>query len=263
VQKKANYSTIHPLKQIIIQHLSMNDLAKYLVRSPKQVFNYLKMLSKERCLISAGFGEGEKDTFLTAIIKIDEKKQTLTIDCGPKEYLNKRLLDSAIIKCSTEYQGIKVLFEGRRVKKSGTSSNPSFLIPVPKSLFWIQRRQFYRVKSPLSKGSHCIITIQDPETKEDQQIPLTLNDISVSGIAIQNKSKALANYFEPTKELYNCQLILENETELTLDLEVRHVSNHNIKPERVGCYITNSTPRIESTIMRYMQNIERETRQKA
>ena len=48
----------------------MDNIAKYLVRNPKQVVNYLKMLSAERCLISAGFGEGDKDTFLTAISAI-------------------------------------------------------------------------------------------------------------------------------------------------------------------------------------------------
>ena len=47
------------------------DLAKFLVRNPKQVMSYLKLLSAERCLISAGFGEDDKDTFLTAIIEIE------------------------------------------------------------------------------------------------------------------------------------------------------------------------------------------------
>lgn len=241
----------------------MSDLAKYLVRSPKQVSSYLKMLAKERCLISACFGDGEKDTFLTAIMKIDEKNQSILVDCGPKEYLNKRLLDSAIIKCSAEFQGIKVLFEGRRVKKAGSPSQPAFLIPIPKSIFWVQRRQFYRVKSPLSKESHCAISILDNETNEQNIINLSLYDLSVSGFSISNKSKALANYFEPTQELPQCQLILENEATLTIDIEVRHVTNHNIKPERIGCHITNPSPRIESVMLRYMQNIERENRQKA
>ena len=49
----------------------MENIAKYLVRSPKQVLAYLKLLSAERCLISAGFGESDNDTFLTAIIDID------------------------------------------------------------------------------------------------------------------------------------------------------------------------------------------------
>lgn len=241
----------------------MSDLAKYLVRSPKQVINYLKMLSTERCLISAGFGEGEKDTFLTAIMDIDEKNQHLTIDCGPKEYLNKRLLDSAIIKCSTEYKGIKVLFEGRRVKKAGSSNQPAFIIPVPKSIFWIQRRQFYRVRSPLSKNSYCAISFLNKETEEQTTIDFKLNDLSISGLAFQNESAKNSKYFEPSTKLLNCRIVLENEMDLTLDLEVHHQTVQNRKTQRIGCYISNPAPRTESTILRYMQNIEREIKQKA
>ncbi len=240
----------------------MSDLAKYIVRSQKQVLTYFKLLSSERCLISAAFGESNKDTFLTAIIDIDEKNHSLTIDCGPKEYLNKKLLDSAIIKCSTEYKGIKVMFEGRRVKKAGSQSNPSFLIPIPKSMFWVQRRQFYRVKSPLSKNSYCTISVIDPNSEEPKTVNLKLNDISISGLAFLNESKALSKHLRIAEEIPSCTLILENESELQLELEVRHKTIHNPKTQRVGCYIKNATPRIESTILRYMQNIEREIKQK-
>ena len=232
----------------------MNDLARFLIRSPKQVVSYLKLLSSERCLISAAFGSSEKDTFLTAIMDIDEKNQTSTIDCGPKEYLNKKLLDSAIIKCSTEYKGIKVLFEGRKVKKSGTPGQPSFTIPIPSSLYWVQRRQFYRVKSPLSKDSYCELSLTNQETGEQTTANLKINDISASGVSFLNEDKELSTLFEPTTELNHCSLVLDNQATLSVELEVRHKLSHNPnnpgKTERIGCYITNSTPRIESTILR-------------
>jgi len=244
----------------------MTDIAKYLVRNPKQVLTYLKMLSAERCLISANFGTDNKDTFLTAIIDIDEKKQTITIDCGPKEYLNKKLLDSAIIKCSTKYKGIKVLFEGRKVKKSGKTGQPAFSLPIPGSIYWMQKRQFYRIKSPLSKNSYCTISFKDPETEEVTTVDLKLHDLSACGISILNDSADLSAQFSASARLDNCTLVLENEDKLTLDLEVRnkHPLNPNNpgKTERVGCKIVNPTPRVESTILRYMQKIEREIKQK-
>ena len=244
----------------------MENLAKYLVRSPKQVLAYLKLLSTERCLISAAFGESDKDTFLTAIMDIDEETQTITIDCGPKEYLNKRLLDSAIIKCSTEYKGIKVHFEGRKVKKSGTSANPAFIIPLPSSIYWVQRRQFYRIKSPLSKNSYCKVPFINPETEEESIVNLKLHDLSASGISIISDSTEYSSQLVPSEEISNCTLVLDGEIELKMALEVRHKiavnPNKPGKEERIGCYITNATPRIESTILRYMQNIERELKQK-
>jgi len=244
----------------------MPDISKYLDYNPKRVLSYLKILLKERCLISAAFGVGEKDTFLTAIIEIDEKKQNLTIDCGPKEYLNKRLQSSAVIKFSTKYQGIKVRFEGRKVKKSGDSSQPSFIIPIPNSIYWLQRRQFYRVKSPLSKKSFCIVSFYKPETEEEITVELPLHDISGSGFSLINESEELSEMFSPSSKFENCILKLENEEDQSILFEVKHATP--IIPNKIqagvyiGCYITNITSRMESTIIRYMQNIDREIKQK-
>lgn len=242
------------------------DIAKYLVRNQKQVLSYLKLLSAERCLISAAFGENDKDTFLTAIIEIDESKQTLTIDCGPKEYLNKKLLESAIIKLKTEYKGIKVQFEGRKVKKSGTSGQPAFTIPLPGSIYWVQRRKFYRVKSPLSKDSYCAVKFKDTETDEETTVNLKLYDLSGNGFSMLNESIEFSNQLIPSAVFENCELVMENEENQNISFEVRHKLPQNPnkpgKTERIGCHITDQSPRTESTILRYMQNIERELKQK-
>ncbi len=242
------------------------DISKYLVSSPKQVLSYLKLLSTERCLISAAFGEDEKDTFLTAIMEIDEKKQTITIDCGPKEYLNKRLIDSAIIKFKTEYKGIKVQFEGRKVKKAGSTGQPAFTVPIPGSIYWVQRRQFYRVKSPLSKNSYCIVTFKDEETEEETKVNFNIYDISGNGFSFLSESTDFSSQLVPSAVFEQCDLVLENEETQKISFEVRHKLQQNPnkpgKTERIGCRITDETPRTESTILRYMQNIEREIKQK-
>lgn len=244
----------------------MSDISKYLVRNPKQVLSYLKMLSTKRCLISAAFGEGDKDTFLTAIIDIDEKNLTITIDCGPKEYLNKRLIDSAIIKCATEYEGIKVLFEGRKVKKAGKPGQPAFTVPIPNSIYWIQRRQFYRIKSPLSKDSYCNVSFTDPETEETSTFDFKINDLSASGFSILNDSADISTALVPSAEFENCTLVLDGQDDHQVDFEIRYKAANNPnqpgKTQRIGCKMNNVTPNLESTILRYMQNIERELKQK-
>jgi len=243
----------------------MADLAKYLVRNPKQVIKHLKLLSMERCLITATFGGEDKDSFVTAIMDIDEKKQTITIDCGPKEYLNKKLISSAIIKCTTEYKGIKVQFEGRKVVKSGSPSQPSFIIPIPNSIFWVQRRQFYRIRSPLSKESYCSIPLKLENSEAETVVNFPINDLSASGISFLNESPEHAAQLTASSEFSHCTLTLEKEIPLKIDIEIRHETPNNPnkpgKTSRIGCYITNPTPRIESTILRYMQNIEREIKQ--
>ncbi len=244
----------------------MTDIAKYLVRSPKQVLTYLNMLSAERCLISASFGEDNKDTFLTAIVDIDEKKQSLIIDCGPKEYLNKRLLNSAIIKCSTKYKGIKVLFEGRQVKKAGAIGQPAFSIAIPSSLYWIQRRQFYRIKSPLSKNSYCSVTFPATEQKEEKTVDFKLFDLSISGFSMITESLAESNEFPFDSEFKGCKLVLNGTETHQISFTPRNkfVINQNnpTKDQKIGCHFINLSPRAENAFLRYMQEIEREIKNK-
>lgn len=245
----------------------MQDMDKYLVKNPKKVLSYLKLLLAEKCLISAVFGIDDKDTFLTAILNIDEKKQTLTIDCGPKEYLNNKLLDSAIIHCSTSYKGIKVQFEGRKVKKAGIPGKPAFIVPIPRSINWVQRRQFYRIKSPLSKNSYCKLTIKDPETEEETVLSLKILDICANGFSMLNDLHHQSKQLVTDAQFEDCKLVLEEEGELPISFEVRNKlplnPNKPEKTQRIGCSITSVSPRIESTILRYMQNIEREIKQKS
>ncbi len=242
----------------------MDNISEYLVRNQKQIFKYLVLLEKERCLISVVFGKEEKDTFLSAIINIDEKKNTITIDCGPKEYLNKKLLDSVIIKCSSKYDGIKVFFEGRKVTKSGKLSNPAFTIPIPSSIYWVQRRKFFRVKSPLSKNSYCRLKFKDSETEEETEFDFKIYDLSATGFSFLSDSSEFSLKLIPEAEFENCELILENEDPQRISFTVQN--NHPLNPSkpektaRIGCLITNNSPRIESTILRYMQNIERENK---
>ncbi len=248
----------------------MADLDQYLIQQPKQVLSHLKLLSENRCLVSAAFGSGEKGTFITAILEIDEKKQTITIDCSPQEYLNKKLLDTAIIKFSTSYQGISVSFEGRKIKKAGTSEQPTFIVPLPNSILWLQKRQFYRTRSPLSKNSYCAVSFIDQETEEQTIVDFKLYDLSVSGFSFlydAEDSTKFSSQLVPSANFENCKLILEGEEDLPLSFEVRHHlttinPNNQKKIDRFGCRIINSTPRIESTILRYMQIIERELKQK-
>ncbi len=248
----------------------MANLAEFLIDKPKQILSHLKLLSESRCLISAAFGGGDKDTFITAIIDIDEKNKTITIDCSSKDYLNKKLLDTAVIKFSTTYQGIRVSFEGRKVKKTGTADDPAFVVPFPSSLVWLQRRQFYRTRSPLSKKSFCAISFTHPDTDEQASANFKIFDLSATGFSFhfdEDNTTEHSDQLIPSAQFDNCKLILEGEAEQSLSFEIRHHlttinPNNQKKIERFGCRITNSTARMESTILRYMQNVEREIKQK-
>lgn len=242
----------------------MENISDYLVKNPKQILAHLKTLAKEKCLISARFGE--KHSFLTAILEIDVKKQIITIDCGPKEYLNKELLSSGIVDCKTDYKGIKVLFQGREIKKAGGIGNTALSIKIPNQIYWVQRRLFYRVRSPLSKNSYCTINFKASETEEQITLKLKLFDLSASGFSIICESAEQAKGIVLDSKFIDAQLILnDNEIhKISFIPRNRFAINPNKpnKSQRIGCEFLDLSPRAETAFLRYMQDIERETKKK-
>ncbi len=238
----------------------MENLSEFLVTNPKQILSHLKSLMTNKCLISAAFSD--RQSFLTAILSIDEKGQTLTIDCGPKEYLNKELLSSGIVNFKTEYQGISVLFTGREIKKSGDDGEHfSLTMKIPESIYWVQRRKSYRVRSPLSKNSYCSVTLQNEENQTEETHDFKLYDISVTGFSIFCESQESADILTVSTEYNNCSLVLEDkfyQVSFTIQSKTSFNINKPKKNQRIGCKFINTLPPTESAFLRYMQKIERE-----
>lgn len=236
----------------------MKDQADFMVHNRQQIINHLMLLIKEKCLINLLIGPNE--SFITTLIAIDVDKNSLLFDYGPNGYLNKQLPNTSSITFSTVIAGIKVGFEGRNIKNSRYKGETVFTMPIPEKMLWLQRRQYYRVKSPLSKASYLKIVI------EDEPIQFRLYDISLSGFSFLNDSDSINRLLTPLKTFSDNRLILDGIGEDTIGFEVlNHILLNPNKPDKtqkIGCRFTSISSAAESNVQRYMQQIERELKQK-
>jgi c-di-GMP-binding flagellar brake protein YcgR len=232
----------------------------FLIRNPDQILSKLSILLKNKCLLTAYYGDND-DSFITTILEINIKNNLLIFYHSPKQAAIEQLLDSPIITFKTEYLGIKVAFDATRIAKIQHQGVSVFAIPIPGSLLWIEARDFYRVKSPISKSSYCRLILKDQES-----VNLTLYDISLAGFSILNASSEISALMIPETHFEQCKIILADTGEGAVSFEVR--SKYIIEPEnsdrieKIGCKFTKITPAFENIIQRYMQQIERENRQK-
>lgn len=240
----------------------MENLSQYLVNNPKQIEINLKRMAAEKCLIAAGFGDN--NSFLTAILDIDEKNQIVTIDCGPKEYLNKELLNVGLVDFKADFGGIKVLFQGRDIKRAGNSGQPTLSIKIPDKMYWVQRRIVYRMRSPLSKKSYCSVVLSNSEQQEER-VNFKLYDLSIKGFSILSDTAELSNQLTPSTEFNGCTLVLEQEGiieshTISFIVKSKYPLNRDKpqKNQRIGCEFLNISIQAESAFLRYMQKIERE-----
>ncbi len=235
--------------------------SSFAITNQKEMLRNLNLLLKNKSLLTAHFGD-HNESFITTILQIDTKDNLLLLDYGPKEYLNRMLLDSRNVVFKTEYRGIKVDLPGEKLAKSQLGGQTALSMPLPRQLIWRQRRGFYRVKSPLSGAAHCQLTLN-----EDQDVDLKLFDISLSGLSLLNDEKTISNQLIPTAKFENCRLILPEAGEGTVSFIIRN--KHPANPEkpnhgqRLGCEFTALEPAFESTIQRYMQRIELQNRKKS
>jgi c-di-GMP-binding flagellar brake protein YcgR len=232
----------------------------FLIHSPEKIISKLFILLKNKCLLTAYFGDNG-DSFITTILDIYTKNNLLIFHHSPKEDTIEQLLNSPKITFKTEYLGIKVVFEAIKLAKIQHQGMSVFAIPIPASILWIEARDFYRVKSPVAKSSYCQLTMKDQDSTN-----LKLYDISLIGFSLLNASSEISALMILNTHFEQCKLILADTGEDTISFEIR--SKYIINPEtlnrteKIGCKFTQLTPAFESTIQRYMQQIERETRQK-
>ncbi len=244
----------------------MGSDSEFNIKAPKQIISNLTQLMKQNCLISCHYGENN-ESFITTLLAIDNKKKTLFLDFGPKDYLNKQLLQSPQVEFRTELAGIKVAFDGKKITKTSLKGQQAFAMAIPEELFWMQRREYYRVRVPLSHDSYCRITLpvtdkDSEENTEEKTLQCRLIDISICGIALTLMDIEHANQFIPTTEFKDCLLVLAGNEFGPVNLTVKN--RQKINPEkadkgyRIGCSLDNLTSGQESCIQRYMQEIERE-----
>jgi c-di-GMP-binding flagellar brake protein YcgR len=100
---------------------------------------------------------------MTVLLAIHHKSGTIELDYGSNEYLNQKLLSLSEVTFSTVFNGIQVAFTVDKVIKGHCKWGECFVIKIPKSLYWFNRRDFYRVNTPIINGAYIEISLLPPE----------------------------------------------------------------------------------------------------
>jgi c-di-GMP-binding flagellar brake protein YcgR len=311
----------------------MDNQDSAMLHSRAMIVNNLSMLVKHKCMVSADLGG--KDTMLTAIVAVNYKEDILVLDYGASDYLNKKLVSTPHVKFSTGFNGIQVSFTGGKITKAKYQGQDAFLMPIPSSLFWYNRREYYRVNTPIMNPSLCIIQIPAPQPdakkaylsayqaatdlikrqliakiqeeiaaeqqafakayakmsvdskikakierqkieaeraanpilpdeKEMDLISLPLHDISLSGFSMTNHNEEFSFFLERGLTYENCKLIMPNHGETIVSFEImmkRKFEGHKLGEfaELVGIKLLNTKQAAESMILRYIQDLERQS----
>ncbi|EGF30312.1 hypothetical protein IMCC9480_1726 [Oxalobacteraceae bacterium IMCC9480] len=233
------------------------DLSPFKVNSRREITALMRALCDQRQLIRLLI-EDSGDAGVTSVLHVDEANGNLILDVPADTSVTRRLLDSENISFETVLERIRILFFSTRVEECEYGGLPALSIALPASMIRLQRREFYRVATPLSTPLRCTIQIVDGETV--QPVTLSLLNVSGGGITIIDDQHQLDHTVG--RIYHGCQIYLPGSTVVTTALEIRNSIDLRLEngkhTHRLGCLFHDLPKAMLAVIQRYITRLERE-----
>lgn len=233
-----------------------DEASNFTVNWKKEIVFILRAVMEKTELVSAHFNRGE-DFILTSIIEVDPDKEFVFLDLGANEEQNQKILGSEKIIFVTAHDKVKVQFVTGKVEKARLEGRDVLRTALPKSLINLQRREFYRVTTPIIHPLKCIILMGDKS-----KIEVMVADISIGGIGVVLPPAGVE--VEAGAQFKECRVALPEIGNLLAAMEIRNVFEVTLKngskTKRAGCQFVNLSANMQSMIQRYIIKVERERR---
>lgn len=234
-----------------------DELSPYQVHSRREIVTLLRSLEQQRQLITM-LVNGSAEAVITSVLGVDEETNTLFIDCASNQTMNRRIAESNNISFETVLDRIRILFFTDNVQECTFEGLPALSMAIPSSVIRLQRREYYRVPTPISNPVRCTIPLQHELGVET--VTLTLQNVSGGGVALVDEKKALDTTFGTVYR--DCRIHLPGNTVVVTALEVRNWHDVNLPTgksvRRIGCLFIELPPSMLSAIQRYITKLERE-----
>jgi c-di-GMP-binding flagellar brake protein YcgR len=203
---------------------------------------------------------GEADVAVTTILEVDAEADELIIDCSINREQNDRIIAARRIGFETTLDKIRIMFSSDDVSACLYDERPALYLNIPKSMIRLQRRDLYRMETPVSNPVRCVIPVPDELGGPDVACALPLADISGGGIALLDEKMKLDNTIG---RIYtNCRIDLPELGIVTCSLQIR--SSHELTllngkaNRRLGCQFREISKAMLDRVQRYITKLERE-----
>lgn len=229
---------------------------RYMLRSRAEVLAVLRGLFDHVAQITVFFNEG-RDMLITTLAAVADDH--VVLDYGPSGEMNRKALEVDKHFCVTTLDKVRVQFILRRFEKTELDGRPAFRADLPEELLRLQRREFYRLVTPIMRPLKCHMTIPLPDGGE---YPYEANvfDISGGGLGIAAPPEPVP--FDIDMQFSGCRVELPEVGVVTGTLRVRSlfeiVLKSGARVRRAGCEFVDLPGPMMTLIQRYIIKVERE-----
>lgn len=196
---------------------------------------------------------GGSEHFLTILLAVQPENGCLIIDCSGSPEINRRFPESQRNVFLARPGGIHVQFTSGQAREITFQGARAFAVPLPKFIVRLQRREFFRIETPLAHPLQFRARLPD-----GQLMTLPAYDLSVASIGLSAGSD---NGLAPAVLLPNCRFALPAEAhDVFVQAVVRHVTvferRAGMTQWRIGLQFVDLPRADERRIQRYIAQVE-------
>lgn len=224
------------------------------ISSARQIQSLLRDIAESGAPVALYF-DGAKDFIMTSLL--DTGDTGLWVEQGTDTPKNRRIAACRKITLVSSLNRVKIQFSANEIHAVTYQGYPAFFLPLPESLYRIQRREYYRLPIPLSEQLRCVIPINWPQAGGKLELPVI--DISVGGVRLFYKDSNTE--FVQGQNYGGCEVNLPDIGKISFTVTVKSVVSispkHGQTAQRVGCEFKNLDNATGILLQRYVTNMQR------
>lgn len=258
-EQDASAVTELPAQQTQFELEQPDDYSQYLLHSRSEILAVLRSLIQKGALITIYFNQG-KSFLLTSMLALNADNQGLVLDLGSNAEMNERALKAEKLILTTVVDKVKIQFSLSMLEATQYDGRSAFAGRIPDTLLRLQRREYFRLATPIANPIKLATTILRADNSA-LQVSLSLLDISGGGVGLM-VSTDQAQLLERGDTLNECRMMLPDEGLLVTSLCVRNMfdvtTRSGTRYVRVGCEYVGMTSARLAMVQRYITRMERE-----
>lgn len=235
-----------------------------LVERPEEIARLLRRLALKRNLITV-HAPGGAPVLVSAILNADADNGLIVLDSSADEEANARALRFPELRCLGQVDSIGVRFSLQHLAACVHEGMPAFQARMPSSVLHLQRRDYYRLRLPVSRPGECRIHVEPSGEHPAGEVPRTVSlrivDISAGGVALRVPPE-FAGQFAAGSAFDSCTLDLPDFDALRVDMVVRHLAERRYEEGpgiwQAGCEFVAPPRSVQQQVQRFIMQVERE-----
>jgi c-di-GMP-binding flagellar brake protein YcgR len=229
----------------------------YEVESRREIVALLRQIGEKHQLVRM-LVKGEADVCVTTVLEVDPDTNSMVLDRSIERMQNERIIEAGKVRCETSLDKIRILFTAENLRPTLYQGEAALRADIPPSLIRLQRREYYRMETPVSNPVRAILPL--PLEAGGGTAVFPLHDISCGGIAILDNKMQLSTTIG--EQLSNCRIELPEIGPVTVSLEIRNSLDltllNNKTNRRLGLQFVDISRGGMAGVQRYITKLERE-----